>query len=472
MPENTKREATAREAARSSMADLEAEDTLSAATYAQRNAASASANTDNGAKNIHILQIRAHARLAVVGEAMAAKIQKATETLNAMKDKCKKVIDDESSSNREATVKLADDLKKQYDRVVAYLGTEKKVELEALKKEVDAAESMATITNITWKATEFQKGLSQGPVKEWLSLTRQLNMMMIQLSRKASGGRTVPSARPNASIHSHAKPPLWSMLMETFRAEGQRPTQNCTDSVFEVKGGARAYMAGVADARALDRLFAMPVYKRSVTKLTNAMKRNATPSLSDNLQGGKGVMKKLEEQLAATVGLDVISRRTLPSADWAKKVFPFTVMNTGPIFVSCQWCPFGMMQASLVQQGDLTVVGVRSERIPGATYREKRTNVMKMPAEQVQEMCNDGGFFAEFIDGTGSCGETLLIVPSGFLVITAAASATILNWSVAADEADWSRVKMTLKNLIESFPEYRNADTSYAQFAQFLGISF
>ena len=77
-----------------------------------------------------------------------------------------------------------------------------------------------------------------------------------------------------------------------------------------------------------------------------------------------------------------------------------------------------------------------------------------------------------FIDGViPSTGEGCFVVPSGMMLISASVNARVLRWSLMADEADCARVRSCLKSFIESFSEFRNTDTGYPQFAQYLGIT-
>ena len=61
------------------------------------------------------------------------------------------------------------------------------------------------------------------------------------------------------------------------------------------------------------QLLALPVLKKSIGRVTTAIKTN-TPCCMDALDAGKNVLKRFETNVAGLVGTDLVSKRSLPNA--------------------------------------------------------------------------------------------------------------------------------------------------------------
>ena len=62
------------------------------------------------------------------------------------------------------------------------------------------------------------------------------------------------------------------------------------------------------------------------------------------------------------------------------------------------------------------------------------------------------------------------MIPTGYLIVTCGDDARVLRWSLVADDADTQRAKFTLKNLVESFPEFSAPEGPNMQLARHLGV--
>ena len=121
--------------------------------------------------------------------------------------------------------------------------------------------------------------------------------------------------------------------------------------------------------------------------------------------------------------------------------------------------------------GSITFAGLPSDRVPGNTYTEKRRNVMTMTVDEISKCIADlGGFLCKFTDGVTGDGECGIIVPSGFMILTASENARILRWSMMSDDNDRARVKESLTNMLTSFDEFTNPNHGYVHFARHLGV--
>ena len=80
----------------------------------------------------------------------------------------------------------------------------------------------------------------------------------------------------------------------------------------------------------------------------------------------------------------------------------------------------------------------------------------------------DGGWMVKFTDGSTQEGASLLVVPSGFLLVQAGKDARILRWSIAADPQDRLRHKHGMSMVSDSFPEVRSDNCLHKAYLDFL----
>ena len=120
----------------------------------------------------------------------------------------------------------------------------------------------------------------------------------------------------------------------------------------------------------------------------------------------------------------------------------------------------------------MAVLGMRPERVPGSTYREKRGNVLRMSSSELKTCAADGGWYASFRDGAacGGNGKCLLAIPSTYLTVVCGNNARALRWAFAGDEPDTVRVRGCLQNLLDSFVELSGPNSVYPALGQHLGI--
>ena len=76
-----------------------------------------------------------------------------------------------------------------------------------------------------------------------------------------------------------------------------------------------------------------------------------------------------------------------------------------------------------------------------------------------------GGFVALL---TKDNDESCWVIPSGYVVISVSRGARFLRWGVSGDANDTSRVLLMAEQVLESFPEFKNASNPLGPFAEFL----
>ena len=119
------------------------------------------------------------------------------------------------------------------------------------------------------------------------------------------------------------------------------------------------------------------------------------------------------------------------------------------------WAPYCMMSAVVMMSGNVTLAGAKPERAPGSAWAEKRDYLYQCDRERLLALIQDGGWLCKFESGNTAKGHSMIVIPSGFMIMTAAENATMLRWPLISDDADKQRVSSGLRNLLDSFPEFR-----------------
>ena len=312
---------------------------------------------------------------------------------------------------------------------------------------------------------EQGKLLCAGGVKSFNTFARQVNVTCgIHKGTKATGKGAGRSRKPEKQVS-----PLWTMLMEGMAEE---PSHNICNSKFEAKAGIRASFLEFFAPESRKCIIDAPVVKKASGRVAKALKGNLE-ACSDELIAGKGVLRAFDEKVGMGLGAELRSKRSLPAGEWARKVFAFFLYGGSYGATEVAWAPYGMMQAQLVISGTMVIIGLKTDTLPGHTYEEKRNAVSRMTMQNIKDHIDQGGFFCRFEQGVeATTGNTGILIPTGFLILTASRDARVLRWSLTSDEADTARVRDTLRNCVQSFPEFRTPEAGYMQFGQALGVQF
>ena len=127
------------------------------------------------------------------------------------------------------------------------------------------------------------------------------------------------------------------------------------------------------------------------------------------------------------------------------------------------WNHFACSETRLVLQGSLHVCALDPLKVPGDSYKDKRTYLYSFTVDSLAALVKQGGFYG-LVDSS-----QYVCFPSGFLVVVAAETKCVgLRWSLSSDDKDTSRVSSDLKMLLTSFPEMKSSGTGYHQFLQFI----
>ncbi len=374
---------------------------MSANVFAREALENAAANgAQNG--NINLNKIRLGSKLHEVSQALEEVKAKVDQNLEKCLTKLQPICDDSENPNQATAIESQAEAKTLHAAATKYIQEEVKKGIVEAKDRIEMMTTMQEVPEAKLQITEVRKTFHVGPMSDFATYVKRLNFLFASLSRK-----TAPAAkRVEKEKTERPKPPLYSSL---FGGMHEATLINITSSVYEAKGGVRATGLKSSTPEAYNQLGKAAVIKRSLNKVNQALKRGLG-SCADTISAGKRIEKMLDQLVTVAFGSDTRSQRALPKADWAHRVFAFSVYGSGPCTAEVNWPDFGMMQAQIVLAGDVVYAGVPSGRVPGTTFAEKRANVMRMTVDDISRMVNAGGFFMKFEDGVSAEGHCGIVV--------------------------------------------------------------
>ena len=444
---------------------MEAEDACSANIYmkAAKEEVIKNAPNEKDVASVGLQKIRLGAKMSELEEAVKEIVKKAEGNLAKCLKKLATISEDSENPNQKAAMESQNETRQLHANAAKYLNEDVKGEPQKLRKKIDGLQTMAQPNEARQEMVSVRKVFHTKAVDEFNTYVKKLNFTFTTLARKTT---TAVAKRQDKEAADRPKPPLYAILFDGLDGN----IHNMTTSVFEAKGGVRATALKASTPEAFNQILKAAVVKRGHHRISQALKRGIG-CCTDVLRPANRIEEKMLESLVVVAfGADLRSQRSLPKAGWAGRIFAFSLYGSNAYTVEVNWPDFGMMQTHIVLSGDVAFLGLPSEQVPGGTFVEKRANVMRMTVDEVSALAKAGGFYAKFVDGVGDDGTCGVVVPSGFLVVTASNNARTFRWSLVADENDVSRVRHTLRNMLEAFPEFRNPDTCYPQFCQSLGM--
>jgi hypothetical protein len=371
-----------------------------------------------------------------------------------------KAVNIKNKSNLEHIEDVKSELNEKHSKAKMYLMVTFQKMIEAVKVKVQTATQVDAVIRASAEMIDVSKLMNKGPMEEWLTYVKRFNQTSSAMGRS---GRSKADVVKKTLKKAAPQPPLFMSLM----IEMAKEALNCSKSVFEAKGGIRPGLIKVTTNEAFDNVHQAPALKRVLKKIASAIKSGKTACV-EPIDLGKAGMKKFEESLDIAVGPDLRTKCPLPKAAWTPQVFTPEVVGCRSSHADVFWPKFGMMSVNMVLSGDASYLGVPTLKVPGSSYLEKRAHLLSCNAEQLTVLAEDGGWFCRFCDGVALGGESVLVIPSGFVVVFALQDARVLRWPIVGDQVDLQRISDALGNLIVSFPELVD-ESCYRELAEHLG---
>ena len=407
------------------------------------------------------------AKLKAAHERLSERQNQLSKTKTSCENRCDKATQGNGEC-ADAAAALKQSMEATHALAVTYLNSTYKSGIENISTELKAATTVTKVDSLVTELTEHCKTQNKNAVEDFTKAARSLMQASQNWGRKTGASAQEKRTRAARSAAESSKPPLWTYLMD----ERDDETINCTNSIYEAKAGVRAALMNVMDMVQYNQLAKQPVVIKATKAAVAALKAGGQ-AYSQDIKGGKQVIQKLDRALVATVGPDARTRLVTPAgAHWAQKVWASEIIATNDNYTQANWAPFGLMSGYLMLTGACTIAGIKTERIPGNTFEEKRSSVLRMEKDELFQKIRDGGWMAKFDSAITSDGHTTLIAPTGFFILIAANKCLMLRWSMSSDATDTARAKYTLKGMMDSFMELHDESSGYSGLATFLNTAF
>ena len=363
-------------------------------------------------------------------------------------------------SNEGAAAANAEEAKKEIitraEVAKTYLLTELVGKLSDLVKCVNESKTKAQLDEHKETLIELTKAINKGKTEMLVTYVRKFNQTISSIGREASA-----TVKGKKALVQKVESPQFVILMTAVKSD----QINLTDSIFEAKGGLRACVMNVNTGESYDKVCSQPLLKKAMSKVDAATKKGVSACVQ-KFSGGGVIVKRFDELIAQALTPEVRTKAALPKADWATDIFSIEAFGSDSADSNVSWPAYGMMQCVFMVSGDAAFMGLRSEKVPGTTFQDKRANALRFTIDDVNRMVADGGWFCRFKDGVTTSGQNCLIIPSGFMVLRAGRNVRCLQWSLVADQADHNRVRNTMQLLLDSFAELKAADSPYVPLGQ------
>ena len=169
--------------------------------------------------------------------------------------------------------------------------------------------------------------------------------------------------------------------------------------------------------------------------------------------------------LASGLDPQLLTKVILPDCEWAKRIFQPEVVGTVDRLSMVTTTHYGCCEARIVLQGEEVLLGTPYDKIPGGDLRDKRRNLCMMSIDGLTKLLETTGGFVMSLSSTL---ESVVVVPSGFVIITASEGCSYLRWAVAGDQQDSARVRFMLGEMMAAMPEVRSSAMGYVDLCTLL----
>ena len=159
------------------------------------------------------------------------------------------------------------------------------------------------------------------------------------------------------------------------------------------------------------------------------------------------MQRKLKNIFQESFACSLFQSRPLPMQPWAQEVVTHQAFGYAANYRGVNWSHLGLMESVLVVSGVMKMVGIESDKVPGATFKDKRKFLFNNTIDVIKPLVENSGFLLTMKPGI------LYTLPTGFVRIIATSvgeSCKGVRWSMSSDEADDARVMIALRGLIES----------------------
>jgi hypothetical protein len=304
----------------------------------------------------------------------------------------------------------------------------------------------------------LDKKTEQGPVKAWRQQMQQMKKTLDDVKRRA--GRSQPLARPAAQ--QRALPNIVAVVRGSKDFLGDADTRPAGSS-SEVKSGHQSCMLAPVEQH---RDLCKNISKLKECKSMWKDLRKHFDSNSDSVEAIRNLptQRKLKKMLED--GFDAASfHLSLPlpkDSEWWWKVYEPVWWGLSADASSISFTSFCCIEARLLLEGSIHMLGFPPEQLPGSSVKEKREMLSSTTIDDLAKLVKTTNGFYALVET-----NDLIVVPSAWLVITignGGEGSMGVRWCMSADSADDLRVLGAVQGLLASFPELKNPSQGYIQF--------
>eukprot|EP00928_Gymnodinium_smaydae_P033106 TRINITY_DN23809_c0_g1_i2.p1 TRINITY_DN23809_c0_g1~~TRINITY_DN23809_c0_g1_i2.p1 ORF type:complete len:745 (-),score=137.97 TRINITY_DN23809_c0_g1_i2:185-2365(-) len=234
-------------------------------------------------------------------------------------------------------------------------------------------------------------------------------------------------------------------------------------SVFEAKGGHRMAVLEPAQSDLKTKIETHAKVKKAAKAMTTHL---LTHSSGVDPITDVSAEKKLFKVLKDNFDPGLFTKMIMPAdTTWVSKVFPLQYYGFNPNVVYGNAAHMGLMEFRFCLEGEMIIFGVEYARIPGSTFKDKRSYLLQSNHKQIFDIGKARySFHHRQVPGQ------LVVLPTGFFYIYAALEkgCTGIRWSLRGDGQCTNRTQLMLEEMLSSHPELSNPSQGYSQFKDWL----
>ena len=325
--------------------------------------------------------------------------------------------------------------------------------LQAIRVDLQQAMNIEQIVILKDNAIEQGKTLtSAATVKEWGKHCKEFKTALDQAGKAAVA----------IDADEDADMPSFNFIVAMQAISSKKAiASGLGTSFYEAKAGIKGCLLDKTDAA--NTLLNNAIFKSAAKQIA---KHHKTADSGNIIIAEKNKLKRIEKVLRVSIDPALLARYGIrKEASWATKILGFSFFGRTPRYWHVGFPPHGAMVCRLQLSGSSILAGIPVDKIPGGDLKAKRRGLINVQEQELVALLADG-FFATLKSGD------LLITPTGFIVLECTESTSVgLWWTVSSDDADARRCLHQLQQMIEAYPEVRQASTGFVQFKDFLAGS-
>lgn len=360
-----------------------------------------------------------------------------------------------TASDGLSTCKMEFDSKK---RAAVALITETIKNIQALEKDLPGADKV--------RAKELGDAVADAGKLPRKSAVSDFTTMAGKAKKHVVDFKKAEAKKGQLDIPAESAPQ--SPLFVILNGLGDGHAETISKSVFEAKGGVR--LAALDQRVEFDAAHSVKsnAYVKKCMKELAAHMANSGQNYSHILLREIPKVRKITSLLKKGFDQQLFTKHVLPDEPWAEKLLTYDIVGCAPGFTSILTTAFGGVECRLVLDGSEVIVGIPYGRVAGNTFAEKRVALTRMTIDNIRDLITSAGGFATRVKASD---DQIIMIPSGFVLLTASEGSKAMRWNVSADDADKARTKFMLSAVLASFPEFRQPSFSYSSFLEWLEAS-